>query len=153
MVLYKPLNINLYLDFFIEFLSSFLFVVFQICMYLWTACYLILRGLAIYAVIFPVSCNFLHLWGSSILRGCTVVCFFSLLYNISFDVYTKICLSSIQLVDVWVLFPGFCYSKSSCYENSYTCLLVQISKSFTNVHTKCNILSSISLHNARLLLK
>ena len=65
-------------------------------------------ALAIYAVIFSVSfCNFLHLWGSSILRGCTVVCFFSLLYNISFDVYTKICLSSIQLVDVWVFFQVF----------------------------------------------
>lgn len=41
------------------------------------------------------------------LKGIAVVCLFSLLYNISFNVYTKIHLSSIHLVNVWVFSSFF----------------------------------------------
>lgn len=43
----------------------------------------------------------------------------------------------------WKVFfpPVFYYSKSCCYDNSYTCPLVHMSKGFSKIYDKCKMLS------------
>lgn len=155
-MLYKPLNISLYLCSFLGLLSLLLFIVLSdIYISLNSilvnfACFWTLYKWYHFAYVLLLLFVFVRF---IMLKGIAVVCLFSLLYNISFNVYTKIHLSSIHLVNVWVFSSFFCYSKSCCYENSYTCLLVHISKSFTKIYAKGKILSSTSLHNAKLFLK